>query len=153
MEHSKSTAKVELLPELREISFGSWEGLTISEIRELDAETFDKWRLAPFSCTPQGGETFEEIMKRACELAEELSASGGPGDSTFVVAHGGVLRALIAAMMHFDDIDLLWRMRFDNCSVTVIDIWGTRPSLLLTNDTHHLRVSGDERIASLVFPL
>ena len=62
-------------------------------------------------------------------------------------------RALIAAMMHFDDIDLLWRMRFDNCSVTVIDIWGTRPSLLLTNDTHHLRVSGDERIASLVFPL
>ena len=153
MEHNERTAKVELLPELREISFGSWEGLTVPEIRELDAETFDRWRLAPFSCTPRGGETFEEIMKRARALAEALSAGSQPGGATFIVAHGGVLRALIAAMMHFDDIDLLWRMRFDNCSVTVIDIWGTRPSLLLTNDTHHLRVPGDEEIASLVFPL
>ncbi len=151
--HNRGDAKVELLPELREISFGSWEGLTIPEIRELDAETFDKWRLAPFSCVPEGGERFDEIMARARGLAANLVEGGRPGEATFIVAHGGVLRALIAAMLHFDGIDLLWRMRFDNCSITVIDVWGTRPSLLLTNDTHHLRAEDDERIASLVFPL
>lgn len=151
-EHGARAVKVELLPELSEISFGIWEGLTIPEIRELDAETFERWRVAPFSCAPRGGETFEEIRARAQTLAGDIRAGARPGEATFIVAHGGLLRALIAAMMNFDDIDLLWRMRFDNCSVTVIDIWGVRPSLLLTNDTHHLRVSGDENIAALVFP-
>lgn len=150
--HSARAAKVEILPELREISFGQWEGMTIPEIREFDRETFDRWLAAPFSCAPKGGETIGEVLSRSRKLASDISSGAMPGEATFVVSHGGVLRALIAAMMHFDDIDLLWRMRIDNCSVTVIDIWGARPSLLLTNDTHHLRAPGDEETASLVFP-
>lgn len=153
MEHNEGTAEIELLPDLKEISFGCWEGLSIPEIQELDGAMFEQWRRAPFSCTPSGGESFSEIMARTKNAAEILAEGSEPGGATFVVAHGGLLRALIAVMLRFDDIDILWKMRFDNCSVTVIDVWGTRPSLLLTNDTHHLRVSGDELIASLVFPL
>ncbi len=152
--------ETETRDDLREISFGVWEGLSIPEIKEKDGKTFERWRRAPFSCAPEGGETFPDIMRRSQVLAEELKC-GAPGSDTFVVTHGGVLRALIAALLEFDDIDLLWRMRFDNCSISVVDIWNGKsvgstrsryPSLLTSNDTHHLRLERDEAIASLVFP-
>ena len=147
-------APIETRDSLREISFGIWEGLTIPEIKKLDGETFDRWKAAPFSCAPQGGEMFAEIMERSVTLKEELS-SRPAGESTFIVGHGGVLRALAAVLLGFDDIDLMWRMRFDNCSISIIDIWPKskwRSSMLLTNDTHHLRIESEEVIASLAFP-
>jgi alpha-ribazole phosphatase/probable phosphoglycerate mutase len=152
MEHNPSAAAIELREELRELSFGVWEGLTIQEIKKIDARKYEKWRKAPFSCSPEGGETFIEVFERSKLFAGELIKIGSPGEDTFVVAHGGVLRAVVAALMGFDDIDLLWRMRLDNCSITVIDIWGKRPSMLLSNDTHHLRFDDDGAIASLIFP-
>jgi broad specificity phosphatase PhoE len=80
-----------------------------------------------------------------------VKASGRPGDITFVVAHGAVLRALIAAFMGAEGANMLWKFRFDNCSISVLDIWGSRPSLLLLNDTHHTRLREDE-IKLLTFP-
>jgi alpha-ribazole phosphatase/probable phosphoglycerate mutase len=152
MEHNPADLAIESRDELREISFGIWEGLSIPEIKEIDGETFATWRAAPFSCAPEGGETFAEIFERSKLFSEELTKSSAPGENTFIVAHGGVLRAVMAAMMGFGDIDILWKMRFDNCSITIIDIWRGRPSLLLSNDTHHIRLDNDDQIVSLSFP-
>jgi alpha-ribazole phosphatase/probable phosphoglycerate mutase len=151
MKHNGADTDIVIRDELRELSFGIWEGLTIPEIKEIDGDTFSKWREAPFSSVPKNGESFSEVFGRSKPFAEELIVTGLPGEDTFIVAHGGVLRAIASALLGFENIDLFWRMRFDNCSITVIDIWEARPSLLLSNDTHHLRLS-DEAIASLVFP-
>jgi alpha-ribazole phosphatase/probable phosphoglycerate mutase len=152
MELSASDTVIETRAELKEISFGLWEGLTFSEIREIDGETYEKWRLAPFSCAPEGGDDYNDIFERSKLFASCLTGEGSPGQNTFVVAHGGVLRAILAALLEFSDMDLLWKARFDNCSITIIDMWGKRPSLLLSNDTWHLRIDSDEAIASMLFP-
>ena len=154
-EQNGAELRIEELDELREISFGIWEGLTIPEIKKLDGETFERWKSAPFTCAPEGGEMFAEIMERSKSLKADICARPA-GEDTFIVAHGGVLRALAAVLLGFKDIDLMWRMRFDNCSVSIIDLWPKwegRSSMLLTNDTHHLRMEGDDEIASLIFPL
>ncbi|MDR1514947.1 MAG: histidine phosphatase family protein [Synergistaceae bacterium] len=152
MELNASDTVIETRSELKEMSFGIWEGLTVAEIREIDLETYEKWRLAPFSCSPAGGDDYDSIFERSKLFASQLVNEGTPGQNTFVVAHGGVLRAIAAALLELGDMDLLWKARFDNCSITIIDIWGTRPSLLLSNDTWHLRITGDEAIASMLFP-
>jgi alpha-ribazole phosphatase/probable phosphoglycerate mutase len=136
--------------DLREISFGLWEGLTVSEVSERYPDVYGKWRSAPFSVTPDGGESMGEIMARSRRAADVITKDGGPGDTTFIVAHGAILRGLLAAMMNVSDIGLLWRMRLDNCSVTVLDFWGSRPFLLTLNDTHHTRMC-DRDIENLVF--
>ncbi|MDR3254178.1 MAG: histidine phosphatase family protein [Synergistaceae bacterium] len=151
MEHNPSSAEITTKKELVEISFGIWEGLTVSEIKEIDGDTFSKWRETPFFCVPEGGESLSDVFGRSKTFADELIEAGSPGEDTFVVAHGGVIRALAAVLLGFDRIDLLWRMRFDNCSVTVIDIWKKSASMLLSNDTNHLRLD-DRAIPSLVFP-
>jgi alpha-ribazole phosphatase/probable phosphoglycerate mutase len=101
--------------------------------------------------TPRDGEAIDDVTARSSRVAEDIVESGLPGNSTFVVAHGALLRALLAALMKAEDINLMWKMRLDNCSITVIDIWGRRPSLYVLNDTHHCRVGSDEAIAMLSF--
>ena len=151
MENNSGDTAIELCDDLREISFGSWEGLTTSEISARYPETLAAWRKAPFTAVPEGGESFAEVASRSRRAAEILKEAGGPGDVTFVVAHGAVMRALIAAFLNIEEIDVLWRMRFDNCSISALDMWGARPSLLTSNDTHHIRLE-DEEIKLLSFP-
>jgi alpha-ribazole phosphatase/probable phosphoglycerate mutase len=151
MELNPADVPIESCDDVREISFGAWEGLTVSEVKERHSETFAAWRKAPFSVTPAGGEPFCEVVSRAGRASKMIETAGLPGDVTFVVAHGAILRALIAALMNIADMNAMWRMRFDNCSVTVMDLWGQHPSLLLVNDTHHLRLT-DADIGKLIFP-
>jgi broad specificity phosphatase PhoE len=151
MENNHSGAALELLDDIREVSFGEWEGKTADEIMARDAEILRAWRRDPASTVPPGGESFAEVYSRASRAAEVVKGSGRACEATFVVAHGAVLRALIAALMGSGDAGLFWRVRFDNCSISVIDMWGNRPSLLTSNDTYHIRLR-DEEIRLLTFP-
>ncbi|MDR3333075.1 MAG: histidine phosphatase family protein [Synergistaceae bacterium] len=153
MENNGGDAKIEKLEDLREISFGIWEGLSMSDVRNVDGETLDKWKARPFSITPKGGETLEEIIARSKRAAANILEYGRPGAATFVVAHGAILRSVLAALMGVEDIDILWRFRVDNCSLTIVDMWGRRPSLYALNDTHHCRLGSDEEIGRLAFSL
>lgn len=74
---------------LMEVHYGAWEGLTIREIaqtrpEEARARDTDKWGFAP-----PGGESYARLAER---IANWLTSVNGP---TFIVAHGGVLRALM----------------------------------------------------------
>ena len=74
---------------LKELSFGAWEGMTWRDIEARDpqgvrARSRDKWSFAP-----PGGESYAMLAERVRPWLEGLS-----GDA-FVVAHGGVARALM----------------------------------------------------------
>lgn len=152
MEQNYAKVAVEACDDLREISFGCWEGLSALEVEARDPETFAAWRDAPFSVPPRGGEALEAICARSTRFAKNLLAGASPDGTTFVVAHGAILRTLLSAILGIDDMKLLWRLRFDNCSVTALDLWGARPSLLLLNDTTHVRLTAKAEIARLKFP-
>lgn len=73
---------------LKEISFGRWEGLTLAEVAERDADggkrrQADKWRFVP-----PGGESYADLSER---IGGWLDSQDRPA---VVVAHGGVLRVL-----------------------------------------------------------
>jgi broad specificity phosphatase PhoE len=74
---------------LKEISFGAWEGLTWPEVEARDpggvrARRKDRWNFAP-----PGGESYAMLAERVRPWLDGLT-----GDA-FVVAHGGVARALM----------------------------------------------------------
>jgi alpha-ribazole phosphatase/probable phosphoglycerate mutase len=150
MERSEGNVPIETCADLREVSFGWWEGRSPAELKEMDADTLARWRAAPFSVVPREGESIEAIVERSSRMARRIVESGNAGDVTFVVAHGGILRSLAAVLMRIEDLNALWRFRLDNCSVTIVDIWGRRPSLYLLNDTQHCRLA-DRDIGKLSF--
>ena len=77
---------VELLPELRERNFGTWEGLT-------DMEIFERY---PQAKTGSWGdaETKEEMAERVLGALHRIAAEH-PDGRVLVVTHGGPLRSLL----------------------------------------------------------
>jgi probable phosphoglycerate mutase len=84
--------------ELKELSFGVWEGLTWPEVRArdpkgLEARRADKWNFAP----PRG----ESYATLAARIGGWLDDQTG---DRFVASHGGVARALMVLIGGLDPL-------------------------------------------------
>ncbi|MDH4118071.1 MAG: histidine phosphatase family protein [Acidimicrobiia bacterium] len=81
---------VEHVPDVVEMSFGSWEGLRREDLPEDTAQAFR-------DDLPRGetGETFVDVVAR---MGRFLSAAQ-PEDRTVVVSHGAAIRAAIASIV------------------------------------------------------
>ena len=77
---------------LKEISFGTWEGLTWREVRKSDparaaGREADKWGFVP-----PGGESYQMLLERVSGWFGTIERD------SVVVAHGGVARALLVLL-------------------------------------------------------
>jgi probable phosphoglycerate mutase len=76
-------------PVLMEANYGAWEGWTLAEIDERWPEAARARQAAKWSYVPPAGESYAMVSDRIAAWLRTLDAP------TFVVAHGGVLRALL----------------------------------------------------------
>ena len=133
---------VRTLPELREIRFGDWEGLTMEEIvARGDGALLANYRLDPFLYRPPGSETLEEVWARMVAALAIIRAESGDAERIAIVGHGGSLRALVCDAVSAP-ITSMRHLFFDNASLSVIEEQdganGLFRRLLLFNDTLHL---------------
>jgi broad specificity phosphatase PhoE len=88
-----------ILDDLREISYGQWDGRTWSDIEQSDPELARRkaadWR----GVTPPGGEPWQEFEQR---VLGALLAIRDPGTECTVVAHLGVNGVIHAALTGSD---------------------------------------------------
>jgi broad specificity phosphatase PhoE len=97
---AKLGLEVRLDPRLRERGFGSWEGLTMSEIEERFAESHRRWRVGE-GPGADDAETFEDFSARVNDfLADVLRLH--PGDEVLVISHGGSIRVIHALAAGLD---------------------------------------------------
>ena len=129
-----------ILPELEEINFGSWEGLSIDLLLSEHTESFVRWRADPFFNPPEDGEKWQSIHERLTRAFEIMKSSGH--ERIAAISHGGIIRALFCVILGFDP-HTIWNMEVFNCSVSEIEISGTdaKRTLIYANDTHHLEGS------------
>ncbi len=87
-------------PRLRETSLGDWEGLDHHEVDARYPGARKAWRLDP-TFTPPGGESKVEVGARAVPTVRELLAERAdwPDRTIVLVAHGGLIAALTAALL------------------------------------------------------
>lgn len=136
---------VRTLPELREIRFGAWEGLTMPEIEARDSDLLARYRLDPFHHRPPDSETLQQVWERMLAAAAIIRAESGDAERIVIVGHGGSLRVLICDALAAP-ITSMQHLGFANASLSIIEEkagangWFQR--LLLFNDTLHLEESG-----------
>lgn len=83
---------------LRETFGGSWQGLTVSEIRDQDAAAYALWRSG--ADVPAGGaETRSDVASRVRPAILDALAPLAPGSTLVVVTHGGSARAAIGSLL------------------------------------------------------
>lgn len=80
---------------LNEQYFGTWEGLPVDELREL--EEFKQMRsdAASYKAQSNGGETFEQLAERAMKAIRDIIQVHDQGN-ILIVSHGHTLRLLLA---------------------------------------------------------
>lgn len=92
------------LDELAEVDFGLFEGLTAEEIAARYPEEFRRWnsnRLAPDFIYPEGESRMAFVARvtrgtaRMLALWHAASAGGNAGSNALLVAHRGVIRAIV----------------------------------------------------------
>ena len=112
---------------LKEISFGSWEGICCGKGRnELPKEFLDNFYINPFSShmvMPEDGETFQALSGRIKEYIGDLTADPSLQDKHVLLScHGCSSRVLLGHMSGMPLEENFWRGTVPpNCSVSIVD--------------------------------
>jgi len=112
-------------PELRELSFGVWEGLSLEEVERLYPGQLEK-RLSDIeNFSVSGGETFEQLRARVTPKFEDIVARHARGNLA-IVAHGGVNRVILAHLLGIP-AKHLFRIQQDFGGVNIIQYYEPGP--------------------------
>lgn len=84
-----------LMPALRELHFGEWEGRSAAELMVDQAEALGKFWRDPFTYTPPGAEPLSDFCGRVGEAITGLAQTYA-GQRVLLVGHAGVMRLLLA---------------------------------------------------------
>jgi alpha-ribazole phosphatase len=120
---------------LRELDFGELEGRTYAEIERERPELFARWMRTPTEVVFPGGEGFEHLRVRACAAAAALRAEHA-GDRVAVVAHGGVVRAIVAEALGLPSRSI-FRLDVGHARLSVVDWFDDEPVVRLLNGSPH----------------
>jgi broad specificity phosphatase PhoE len=124
-----------VVPELREIEFGDWEGHTWDEIGAMFPATSAVWELNSPDARPDGGESLAHVADRARKVRSMLESN--LGTLVLVVAHGGFNRVLISVLL---DLPLSTYDNFiqPNASISVFEANNSKWQVQVSDSTYHL---------------
>ena len=106
--------------DLREVSFGVWEGRTWPEIERQWAEEYEAYQKDRMKVAPPGGESLGDALKRILPALDAIAA--GPGETALAVCHSAVIRAVLGwrAGVPFDN-KALYRFNVPNAQWVAVD--------------------------------
>ena len=111
--------EVEIRPELREMHFGPWEGLSWNQIAQRFPKLAASWiERFPHHTIP-GAEPLGQFKKRIAAVVGEIVAANR-GQCALVVTHAGVIRFTLGKVLGVPARNL-FRLAQDSCALNVID--------------------------------
>lgn len=91
---------------LREISFGDWDGQSFVAVREQYGDLLDQYWRDPFHCAPPNAEPMPQFCQRVQQALWQTVADYH-GQHLLLVTHGGVIRAILATILHSEAVSML----------------------------------------------
>jgi broad specificity phosphatase PhoE len=115
---AKSGLKVELMPSLRELRFGEWEGLNWDEVSKRDFAYAERWMQRYPQLPAPGGEELEGFRERVRNALAEV-ADKTQGGCAAVVTHGGVISTFMLDVLNLPE-SALASLQYGYASCTVV---------------------------------
>ena len=135
---SRHGLTVQVLDDLREANFGTWEGLSRSEVvarSTQDAEHLFAWERDTAVATP-GGESLEAMHLRVSAVVEKL-VQAHPDQTVVLVSHVGPIKAILCAALGAP-VSAAFRIFLDPATISVVDWRQLHPVVRLLNSHSHL---------------
>lgn len=138
----ESGPEITPVPELREIAYGEWEGLTFAEAEARDPEGFAERMLRQNDrYTPTGGENVHQLVDRVRRFHDRVLERHASGNNVLVVGHSGSLLALLVCLLDMPN-EFLLRFRLNPAGLSIVKTFDDAAVLELWNDTSHLASIG-----------
>ncbi len=113
-------APLHALPELREMHFGAWEGLTLTEIRERFPDELERRKADVVRYQiPGEGESIERLSKRIMDCFENILEEQR-GNDILLVGHGAVNRVILCHALGLD-LSRMFHIHQDYGCLNIID--------------------------------
>lgn len=84
--------------DLKEISFGDWDGQLIRDVRANDPDVWAQYARDPSRFTPPNGEPMADFQQRVKSVWEDVQHRY-QGQHVLLVCHGGVFRILLGLLL------------------------------------------------------
>ncbi len=108
------------LPELREMGYGDWEGLTLSEIRRNSPEELQKREKGLVNYkAPGGGESIADLSERIETIFERIRGEQ-EGNDIVIAAHAVVNRVILCKALGLD-LDRMYNIHQAYGCLNIID--------------------------------
>ena len=117
--------------DLRERSFGLWEGMNFREIKEKYPDAFSAWAGNPLASSPLGGETTIEVRDRVTRAVDSILLDHA-GHHVAIVAHGGVNRIILCHILGIP-LENIFRIEQDYAALNIVEFWEKYPVMKLLN--------------------
>lgn len=133
--------------DLREISFGAWEGLSYAEIQQRDPQALAAWEADWVGQSPPGGESLNTLTLRVQDFFQRLQDDRALEDrrppqqdtppAVLLVAHGGSLQVLICLALGLP-VQKYWKFRLGNAALSELRLGSYGATLHHLNENCHL---------------
>jgi alpha-ribazole phosphatase/probable phosphoglycerate mutase len=124
--------EVHVLPELREMYFGDWEAMTVTDVQERFP---DELRMRGEDLVgyeiPGGGESIEGFSRRVLTRLEDILRER-EGKDILIVAHGGVNRVILCAALGLD-LSRMFTLHQDYGCLNIVDYFPDTALVRLVN--------------------
>ncbi len=126
--------RITVVDDLREISFGDWEGKSIDVLRTSDP-LFNEWQDEPFLKAIPNSEPTDEVFLRVRRVLKTVTECDA--ERLLIVSHGGTLRVLLAEALGIS-LKATWKnFLLSNCSLSGLTYSRGKFVLCFYNDRLH----------------
>lgn len=130
--NAKQQADLITLDGMREINFGVWEGLGFEQLEAEHGPLLQQFWQSPVGIHPPGGESFDAFAGRVIDSWNSWLKTD-VGNRRLLIAHGGVIRVLLAHIMDMP-MSSLWRLDLPHASWSRVSfLEGHQPRVLFIN--------------------
>jgi len=134
---------VEIAPDLNDMDFGEWQGLSVQEVEGRFNELFAAWVSDPHRVRMPFGENLDDVCQRALAVVNQIVDKHG--GTVVLVSHRVVNKVLICALLGLDNSHF-WDVRLDTCGMTTFELTDGRFVLAEHNNTSFLEPLRQEHL-------
>ncbi len=110
--------EIAVMPQLREIGLGAWDGLLMAEVRRRFPLEWKRRGVDLAGYRPPGGESFADLQRRIIPRFDDLVANSS--GKVLVVGHAGVHRVILCHILGIP-LNNLFRLAQDYGHLSIVD--------------------------------
>lgn len=118
-------------PELRELSFGNWEGLSLKELSRRYPGELQKRFKNPETFCAEGGETLAQLQERVLPRFREI-IDRHKGEEIVIMSHGGVNRVILIHLLG-SPLSRAFCLSQEYAAINIIQLYDDKPVVELMN--------------------